>query len=182
MTLLFFFIFSSALFNYGIGLQSFLLKEYNLKRYLLCFLQVLIELFLSLAVSWFFIRHILLPIQLTELFPLIVFLVFYLFHTLISFLVETIDLEASNEIFLPVLILIMSFLHSMNFSKALIISLACHLSYFLAIPILYAIRLRIDQVHPLPAFKTGALVLISLAVIMISLYAFDLSVFFQGVF
>lgn len=175
MVFLFFLVFSSGIFNYGMGLQSLLYKKYNFKEFSIFFIQIFIEIFLSLSLSWFLIQKILIPSDLLQIFPLIVFLSFYFIHSLIALVSKTIRINHSTEIFIPILILIMSILHSAYFSTALVIAISCLLSYFLSIPIIYAIQIRIDKAHPLPVFKTGALILISLSVIMLSLLAFDLS-------
>lgn len=179
MNLLFFLIFSSAVYNYGIGLQF---KKYTLKEYLISFAQVFVELFFSLTLSWFLIQKALVPIGLPKLFPLIAFLSFYISHSLIHFFLDLIKIDASTELFVPVLILIISIFHSLSYTMALIISFSCLISYFFSIPLFYAIEIRINKAQVQPVFRTGALILISLAVIMLSLYAFDLSWLFKGDF
>lgn len=182
MNLLFFLVFSSALYNYGMGLQTVLLKRASFKLFLISCLQVFLELFLSLSISWLLIQKALVPLHFTKLFPLIVFLSFYLFHTILSFLAELLKYEASKEFFVPILILILTIFHSINYLNAIIIGFSCLLSYFLSIPILHAIEIRIAKPHPRPLIPSTALVLISIAIIMLSLYAFDLSWIFNGVF
>ena len=179
MTVLFFFIISSALYNYGLGLHVVLLKKQSLKTHLIHFGQISAELVLSLVLSWLVIQKLLVPFQLTALFPLVVFLIFYLVHSFIRLFLEKFTTDISKEQFIPLLILILSFLHSTTLPNALIVASSCLISYFLAIPILHAIYVRISQTYPLPTYKMRALILISISVIMLALYAFDLSWLFN---
>lgn len=180
--MMYFLFFSSALCNYGLGLQTVLIKKYEFKSFLIHFCQVFFEIIISLSISWFLIQILLIPISLTAVFPIIVCLVFYFFHTIFSYFAQFLKIQASKELFIPILMILLSVLHSLSYLQAIMIAFSCLLSYFGAIPILVAIEKRIDQANPPSLFKTGALVLISLSVIMLSFLAFDLSWLLKGDF
>lgn len=174
-TFLFFIFYSSAVLFYGIGIKHSVVSSKNIDFFIAHLLKSLINIVLSLSLSWFAIRTILTPLLLQDLFFPVCLLCYLPINALLNFIFKTTFNKTLPEFSVSLLCIILSITHSSTFIQALVIALACSSSYYLFIPILFAIRKRLEYADPVNEFKTGSLIFISISVIMLTLFAFTIS-------
>jgi Na+-translocating ferredoxin:NAD+ oxidoreductase RnfA subunit len=96
-------------------------------------------------------------------------------NTCFNFIFKTSFEKSMPEFTVSLLCVILGTTHSISYTQALIISLSSSISYYTFIPVLFAIRKRLEYADPVQEFKSGSLIFISIAVIMLCLYSFHIS-------
>lgn len=166
---------ASGVLIYGIGVKKMIISSKQWSSHWLIFLQSLIICIVTIVGTWFSCTLILNSLNLIELFPLISMIIFLLVSEIItSIFSKGKELSILDSIIIfPAIIIAVS--ESYSLLNSICIGICCCSSYYLLIPIIYAIRERINISHPLKEFKTGTLLFISIAVIICALFATNIS-------
>lgn len=174
-TLFLYLLFSSAVLVYGTGLNKIMDYSVNPKMY---FLQML-RIFITTAASIFVCRGItvlfLVPARLQELFPFVCILFTFLFSMLTEILFEYVLHVEVKELSITICSVLIAVNEGLTMAHSLLIGLSCTLSFFIILPLLYAIRCRLRYSQQQIDFKKGALLFLSLALIMLAMFSLNTS-------
>ncbi|MCM1320739.1 MAG: hypothetical protein NC041_04260 [Bacteroides sp.] len=171
----FFFAFvSSSVLCYGIGVKRIFDLSKRPEFFLFRMAAALCVSVLSVMAAWLVSQHILVPLRLQELLPLICALVFIPFAAAGDFVLGKICPVRFSETAVVFPSVLLALVVSPTFGAAVLSVVCCVLSCYLLTPILYAVRQRLRSARLMRDFKSGGAVLVSLAVIMCALYAWNI--------
>lgn len=173
---IFYYIFcSSGILIYGIGLKKLIITSKTWKSHWMNYLESSIVCALSSIGSWLVAVYILSPVKLIELTPISCIIIHLLISLIISFIFSKCERISLLDISISFPCVLLAVTESVTILQCLCIVLSCCSAYYLMIPIIFAIRERIKTSHPLNEFKTGALIFISIAIIMCAFFATNIS-------
>jgi Na+-translocating ferredoxin:NAD+ oxidoreductase RnfA subunit len=173
---IFYYIFCcSGILIYGIGLKKLIITSKTWKSHWMNYLESSIVCALSSVGSWLVVVYILAPVQLIELTPMTCILIHLLISLVVSFIFSKCERISLLDISISFPCVLLAVTESVSILQCLCIVLSCCTAYYLMIPIIFAIRERIKTSHPLKEFKTGALIFISIAIIMCAFFAINIS-------
>lgn len=145
-TFLYYVCFSSVILIYGIGsTKVFDLNLTRLKSISYCS-KVLLSILLSSILGWLVTKGILVPIKMTELFPLVSFLIYICINTFMEALIRLTTGKSATEFVFSYLVIILSIAESTSFVNTIIITLSCICSFALTIPFIFAFKQRNNEV------------------------------------
>lgn len=168
---------SSAVLIYGIGLnRSTVISRSVTKELTARLFKCIFTVLSTTVVSWIITRQLLVPTGLTELYPLLALLLFIAFASFIEILIRITTGFITSEFAVAYLIIILSLNESTTLLEAMLISVSCILSLAILVPVLFALRKRIEITRfRTETRKKKSLIMLSLAVIIISLAAWNIS-------
>lgn len=173
---IFFYLFiSSAVFVYGIGLNKIFVFSKKPQDALFFLSKEIITIVISLCICWPITSYILVPNELTELYPFFCFFIIYLISIVITEFSARLLKKNVTGFYFSYCVLLLSMNEGITFGNALLISLACILSFFCMLPIIYAIRWKMKNSMVYPSFKDGAILFICIAAILFILLAVNVS-------
>lgn len=179
-TILIYLIFSSAVLVYGTGLKQILDYSTDPKRFLFQMVRIIVTVILSVFVSRGITVLFLVPARLQELFPFVCIIFTILFAILTERLCEFLFHIEVKEIAITICSVFIGVNEGLNMFHSILIGVLCSLSFFLILPFLYAIRCRVKYSQQNIDFKKGALMFLSIALIMLVLFAMNVSWFNLG--
>lgn len=176
LSIFFYYIFySSAVLLFGVGIRHCVVSSKKSDYIFFRLLKAAISIFSCLSVSWFLYRTLLAPLHLDDLLFPVVLLCYLPIISLFNMVFKTSLQKSIPEFTVSLLCIIVAITHSMTYAEALVIALASCVSYYSFIPLLFAIRKRLEYANPIQEFRTGSLIFISIAVIMLCLFSFHIS-------
>lgn len=176
-TLFLYLIYSSAVLVYGIGLKRIIVFSLKPKKVLFQMLRMIITVIFSVFVCRGISMLFLVPARLQELFPFVCVIFTYLFSLVTEKLFEYLLHIEVKEFSITICSVIIAVNEGLTMFHSLFIGIICVLSFFLLLPILYAIRLRLHYSQQQIDFKKGALIFLSLALIMLVLFSLNVTAF-----
>ncbi|MCR4901095.1 MAG: hypothetical protein K5907_09815 [Treponema sp.] len=139
-TILYYICFASVVLIYGIGTNNVI----DLRMQKLNDITYAVKLFISILVSsmlsWFVTKGLLVPLKLTELFPLTSFLIFICINAFLEALVRLTTKRSSTEFVFSYLVIVISVFESTSFINTVAISVSCICSFLFIIPFILAFR------------------------------------------
>lgn len=176
ISIFFYFIFySSAVLVYGAGIRHSVVSSKKSDALFFRILKTLLCIFSSVSICWFLYKTLLVPLHFDDLlFPLLM-LCYLPVNACFNMVFKSSLQKSLPEFTVPLLCIILAITQSYTYAQALVIAFSSCISYYSFIPILFAIRKRLEYADPVQEFKTGSLIFISIAVIMISLFSFHIS-------
>ena len=175
---LIFYIFSaSCILVYGVGIKDLLLSIENPKKVLLYFAKTFLATICTVILTWVISTYVLGPKNLSDIFPF--FLVFFAlaFSILFSFLNKLIFKKEITEFVLTFFLAFLAVNESTTLLHGIIIAVIATIGFYALIPILYAVKYRISISFVNIEFKKGILILVSIGIILILLFAYNISWF-----
>lgn len=166
-------IYSSAVLVYGIGINRATVVCEKSDHLVVFFVKMLITVSSSAALVYVTVEHLLLPADLTELYPFATVLIFSAISVLIEAIIRITARTSAAEFAVSLLCIILAVNESTSIVECIFIACLCTISFYALVPILYAIKKRIEIAHPEGDFRNSSLILISLAIIMIALVAWS---------
>jgi hypothetical protein len=137
---LYYICFASVVLIYGIGTNNVIeLGSYRLKNITYC-AKVFISILISSMLSWLVTKGILVNIKLTELFPLVSFLIFICINAFLEALIRLTTGRSATEFVFSYLVIILSISESTSFVNTIAICLSCILSLVCIIPFIIAFK------------------------------------------
>lgn len=166
LTLLYYIFFSSAVFFYGIGVNDSTIVCDSIHEQLLPLIKMIASIVSTTLLCFVIIKNILAPLGITEMYPLIVLLVFFVISIFFESLIRITGQKNTAEFNISYLIILLALNESISLLHATIISIACFAAFAIVLPILYSIKKRIDIVGNLELHgNRRSLVLVSLAIL-----------------
>ena len=181
-TVLHYFLFSSAVLIYGIGLNNATIFCDSISELKLYFVKSVFTVLISTVLSWIIIQQFLIPFRIVELYPLAALLVFMTISVFLETMIRITMRTVTSDFCFSFLIVLLALNESVNTLDTILISLSSLLSFFCLLPLLYAVKkkisiLGISERHA----NKKSLHLIVLAVIIIIISAGNVSWLTPGV-
>jgi Na+-translocating ferredoxin:NAD+ oxidoreductase RnfA subunit len=171
----------SIVLLYGIGLNHATAAAKKPSLWLLHFTKAIITVPVTTVLSWLFIKVILTPCRLSELYPLVCILIFIAVSVFSEIFIRITTGKSTAEFTVSFLSVLLSINEGSSLFFAFIISLFCVLSFYLLLPFIYALNKRIEVTGAISDFKKNILILLSLAAVMIILDGWNVSWLSTGV-
>ncbi len=179
-TFLYYTFFASAILIYGIGLNRFVDFKINLSTQIPLCIRIIISIVATSVISWLIGSITLVRLDLTELYPLICFLIYIVINTFIEALIRLTTSKSTSEFIIPFLIILLASSEGTSFLNTLIIAASCMVSILLFIPFLYSFIHRIAG-HTSSKNKEFSLFFVFLAMLLLVIYVWDISWLNTGV-
>lgn len=173
--ILYYFLFTSAVLIYGIGINRATIICENPKNILIYFIKMIITVCSSSVLTYIFSSKVLIPINIAELFPLVAILIFAIISVFIESIIRLTAKTDASEFSVSFLFLLLSVNESNTILECFIISLICCIAFYAMIPFLYAVKKRIEISYPTLSLKNSSIIFISLTVLIIILLAYNAS-------
>jgi electron transport complex protein RnfA len=181
--ILYYLFYCSAVLIYGIGLNRATVLSRSLDRTLFFLLiKNLITILCSTVLTWVIIVELLSPAGLIELYPLAALLVFMAVSVFVEILIRITTGYRTSEFAVSYLVILLALSESTGIISAVVAASSCILSFIIILPVLSALRNRIECARPRnDKMKKKSLIMLSMAVIIISLAVWNVSWLNQGV-
>lgn len=173
--ILYYLFFSSSVLMYGIGLKKIIISSNQNEHNLLFYIKSLITVTLSSFLSWLFIKYLLIPANMIELFPLICLFIVIIIGVFCETLIRLTAHISAAEFSISFLCVLLSVNESTTMLQSVVYSSLCLTSCYFFIPLIMVIRKRISYAEPHKNFSHGSLIFISLAIILLVFVSFDIS-------
>lgn len=180
-TFLYYLLFSSAVLYYGIGLNRSTLVT-HIPQILPIILKNLLTVIIASVLTFLFNEYILIPLNLIEIFPLIALLIFATLSIFFESIIRITSGKVTSEFCISYLVLILSLNEGLSLIDVILINVSCFLSFVLILPFLKVIKRQNSLVGNISIHANlKALLLISIAVLIMALSVFNVSWLNSGV-
>ncbi len=180
-SMVYYIFYSSAVLFYGIGLNRSAVACVDMKGQFMKGIKSLFTVTSSAVLSYLVCKSLLVPYSLSELYPFVCALIYISISVFYESIVRITSRNSSAEFSISLLSILLSVNEGTSLLRVTIISLSCVLSFYLFVPILHAIFRRIEAGERAKDFSESALVFLSMAVILLALFAWNVSWFNSGV-
>ncbi len=161
--------FASVVFVYGIGMnRAFMISEHPRKLFNGA-LKMFISVSSSTAISYLVASRVLLPVHLTEIYPLVAVLIFSAISIFIESVIRITTKKSASEYTVSILSVLLGINEGATILEAVLVSCFCICAFLISIFVLYTIRKKFSN-------KVG-LVLISISIILLTLHFVNVSWF-----
>ncbi|HAH62222.1 MAG TPA: hypothetical protein DCL73_09025 [Treponema sp.] len=181
--ILYYLFYCSAVLVYGIGLNRTTVLSRSMDKTLF-FLTIknAITILCSTALSWVIIMELLIPAGLVELYPLVALLIFLSVSVFVEVLIRITTGFKTSEFGVSYLVILLALNESTDLINAVIAASGCILSLLIILPVMSALRKRIECARPRnDRMKKKSLIMLTMAVVIISLAVWNVSWLNQGV-
>lgn len=178
---LYYLLFGSSVLVYGIGLSSEIKQTHSVKGLALRISKMAICVLLTVFFSYLITKNVLLQIGIAELYPIISLIIYLCLSVFLEILFRLTTDKSNSEIAVPILIVLLSLNEGFNLTECLVIASSCLLSFFILFPILYSLIYRIKIIYPKSKIRQQGFLLLSIAVLLIIIAAWNASWLNPGV-
>ena len=141
-TFLFYSFFASVILFVGIGTNKILDLDLEKTKSITYCSKIILSILLSSLAGWFVTKGILVPLKITELFPLICFLIYVCIDSFLEALIRLTTGKTAAEFIFSYLVIILSISEGFSALNVLIISSSCIFSFIGVIPLILAFKKR----------------------------------------
>lgn len=142
-TFFYYICFASSALIYGIGLNRIADLDYYSDKKALYYVKIVASIFVSSVISELMVNYILVPLGITEIYPILCILIFGCINVLFESLFRLSIGISSSEFVISFIIVILSISESTGVLNTLVISGSCLISLLIVLPIVYSFRQRI---------------------------------------
>lgn len=173
-TFLYYTLFSSVVLIYGIGLSK--IAEIGIVKFkeTIFYVKCAIAILSSATISWLITNYLLVPLKITELYPLVCFIVYASVSTFLGGIVRLTTGRTTSEFAVSYLVILLSIAESSSLLYTLFISLCSLLSMLIIIPFSLTFRRRVCSNGRLLDEKYYSLYFFFLAVLILILSVWDI--------
>ena len=174
-TFLYYTLFSSVVLNYGIGLNK--IAEIGIVKFKepIFYIKCAISIVSSAVISWLITYYLLVPLSITELYPLICFIVFACISTFLDGIIRLTTGINTAEFAVSFLLILLSIEEGSSLLFTLFISLSGLISMLIIIPFSLTFRRRVCSNGRLLDEKYYSLYFFFLAVLILLLSVWDIA-------
>lgn len=178
-----YFLFTSAVWMYGIGINRSNVYSERPKNYFFYALKILVTVLITSVLTWLINVKLFIPVGLGDLYPFAAVLIFITISVTCEALVRFAGLSkySTSEYAVSILIVLLAVNESVSLVDCILVAVCCVLAFFCIVPILYSIRRRIYISHPGDEFKNSSLLLISISILIVMLLVWNVSWLNPGV-
>ena len=180
-TLCHYFIYSSIILVYGIGINKATVLSEKPENIFIEGIKMLLSVVSSASLAYLVDLYLLLPVGLNDIYPFAAVLIYSIISVIIESFVRITARRNAAGFGVSVLCILLSVSESTTLSECVLIACYCVLSFYILVPILYAIRKRIEISRPLEELENSSLLYISISIIMLILVAWNVSWLNPGV-
>lgn len=180
-TFAFYTVFCSAVLVYGIGVNKVADFRHNTKANFTFFTKMILSIFVTAILTWEFIKFILVPLKLVELYPIISFLIFVCLNVLFEITVRIATRIKTSEFIVSYLIVLLSISESSSLVDVIVICVSCFLSFLILFPFVTAFQKKIAENGQKINLKYYSLFFLFIALLVLAISAFDVSWLNKGV-
>ena len=138
---------SVILFN-GIGTNKILDLKYDKIKSLTYCTKVIISIMLSSIIGWLITKGILVPLKISELYPLVCFLVYICIDAFLEALIRLTTGKSAAEFIFSYLVIILSISEGFSVLNVIIINISCLTAFVGIIPFIMAFKKRNCDTKP----------------------------------
>ena len=173
-TFLYYTLFSSVVLIYGIGLSK--IAEIGIVKFkeTIFYVKCAIAILSSATISWLITNYLLVPLKITELYPLVCFIVYASISTFLGGIIRLTTGRTTSEFAVSYLVILLSIAESSSLLYTLFISLCSLLSMLIIIPFSLTFRRRVCSNGRLLDEKYYSLYFFFLAVLILILSVWDI--------
>ena len=181
-TFFYYFIYTSVILVYGIGINKATILSEKPSEIFVEGLKMFLSVVSSAVLTYLITVSLLHRLGLMELYPFVSVLIYIIISIFIETFVRITANRNASNFGVPVLCIILAVGESSTLTECVLISCYSILSFYILVPVLFAIRKRIEISHPAKNMENSSLLYISLAIILIILVAWNVSWLNPGVF
>ena len=174
-SIVYYIFYSSAVLFYGIGLNRSAVVCMELKGQTVRAIKSILTVTSSAVLSYLVCSSLLVPFGFAELYPFVCALIFISLSVFCESIVRITSRKSAAEFSISLLSILLSVNEGSSLARVTIISLCCVLAFYLFVPILHAIFRRIESGEPCKDFSSHSLVFLSIAVILLALFSWNVS-------
>lgn len=174
-------LYTSALFIYGIGINRAVLVSKKPQHIFIDCVKMLCTVSAASVLTYLIVDKLLVKSNLTELYPFVAVLIFATISVFIEAVVRISARISMAEYTVSLLCILIGVNESVSLGECVLNSCFCVCAYFISIPLLYAVRKRIELSRPTNSFQNLSLLFISIAVLMVLLLVWNVSWLNPGV-
>ena len=164
----------TTVFFYGIGINRAIILSQEKNGIILLYIKSLLASVSTVALSYFFIQILLVPIGLQELYPVICILIFTTIFVFFEVIVHLTSQTNVAELSISFFCCLLAISESISLLESVLFVLCCITSFYLLIPFLKVILNKNKTANPVSSMK-NSLIIISLALLMCVLLVIDVS-------
>lgn len=173
--LLFYSLFSSAVFIYGIGSLQAAEASLARKKIAAAWIKSLCCVFASISLTYSLVQLLLVPTGLTELYPLAALLVFSSASVFFEIIFQLTTKKSSSEFAVSFLTVLLSLNEGESLLEAIAIGACCLASYYILIPFLFTFTNKLSSSKNTDSFRQKTSVFLCMVVLMMALFALNIS-------
>ena len=172
--------YASAVFVYGMGTTPAIQSSLKPKHLILQFSKMLITVIVSMILNYLLTIQ-LIKLNLGELSPFVCVAMFFLISLFVERVIRLSSRTTVAEYGVSILCILIATIESVSFLDCLVNAIACLLSFFVSVPIMHAIRKKIEMNAPSEKLKNLGLLFISIGVLTLLLISWGASWLNPGV-
>ncbi len=181
-TVFYYIFFASAVLFYGVGTNRAVILCDSAKNLTLPLVKMVCTVLCSAVLSWLVIVHILVPLELVDLYPLTALLIFAVISIFMETMVRIVSGAVTSEFNLSYLTVLLTLNESTDMLDVLLISASCSAAFVVLLPTLRALKDRIELVGDLEVHgNRKSLLLVSLAILILGVAVCNVSWLNPGV-
>ena len=173
-TFQYYILFSSVVLIYGIGLNK--IAEIGIVKFKepIFYIKCAISIVSSALISWLLTYYLLVPLKITELYPLVCFIVYASISTFLGSIIRLTTGRTTSEFAVSYLVILLSIAESSSLLFTLFISLSSILSMLIIIPFSLTFRRRVCSNGRLLDEKYYSLYFFFLSILILLLSMWDI--------
>ncbi len=180
-TFMYYTVFASVVLLYGIGLNK--VSEIGTVKFkdIIFYVKCGISIITSAVISWLLIHYLLVPLNITELYPFVCFIVYACISSFIGAMIHLTTGKSTSEFSICYLIILLSVSESSSLIFTIMISICSILALMLTIPFSLTFKRRLCSNGHVLDETYYSIYFIFLAFLILMLSAFDIGWLNQGV-
>ena len=173
--LLFYSLFSSAVFIYGVGTLQSAESSLARKKIAVPWIKSLCCVLTAISLTYSFLQLLLIPTGLAELYPLAALLLFSASSLFFEIIFQLTTKKSSSEFAVSFLTVLLSLNEGESLVEALAIGACCLASYFILIPFLFTFTNKLSSSKNTDVFRQKTSVFLCIVILMMALFALNIS-------
>lgn len=183
LSVLFYYIsYASIVLVYGIGMERAVFLSGNKGPLFIKAMKMLITASSVSALSYLFVNLLLVPNELSELYPFAVLLIFIPVSVFIEAIVRITTKTSAVEFSISILFIFIGLTESASLAECVFIVCVCVVSFFIFIPLFHSLCRKFDLYGGRSEVSRNSFVLASIAIIMLILLCWNVAWMNKGVF
>lgn len=178
---LYYILFCSSVLIYGIGFNRESVMCESPRPVLFTAIKSYACVIVTFLLTYGVNKSLLLPLGLIEIYPFFALLIFIAITVFFEILIQITTKRSSAEFAIAFLTVLLSLNEGTTIIDGVLICAGALTCFYILIPILYAVEKRILSTTTNNKFKLKSLIFLSMVIIMIALYSFNISWLNAGV-
>ncbi len=175
-------LYTSVVFIYGVGINQSLVLSENYSKIFIKAIKMLLAVCSTVALTYLFTSYLLAPARLTEMLPFVAVVIFIIISVFVEFLIRITAKTDASDYGLSMLFVLLALFESTTLAESIINSCICILTFYVFIPLLTCINNIINVSKHKQRVENIVLMFISLSIIMIALFSWNVSWLNRGGF